>query len=119
MTDTSNSGFDLNRPTIIWILYLAGFVVGITALIGIVLAYVWAGEAHEPWEDTHYRYAIRTFWISIALAVAGVIISVITIGLGAFIVWPLIAIWFAVRSVRALLAAQRHEGVIGVESWLW
>ncbi len=116
MADTPSTGFDLNRPTIIWILYLAGFVAGITAIIGLVLAYVWAGEAHEPWEDSHYRYAIRTFWIALLYSAICTVLVFLVVGIFGYF---LVAIWMAIRSVRALLAAQRREPVIGVESWLW
>lgn len=34
------SGFELNNPTIISLLYLASFVVGVTGIIGVVLAFV-------------------------------------------------------------------------------
>src|SRR3546814_3246727 len=52
---STNASFDLNRPTIVALLYLASFLTGITALIGLVLAYVWKNEPHEPWEPSHYR----------------------------------------------------------------
>ena len=32
-------------------------------IIGVILAYVWNGETHESWQDCHFRYHIRTFWI--------------------------------------------------------
>ena len=31
-------GFDLNRPTIVSLLYLSSFVFGVTAIVGVVLA---------------------------------------------------------------------------------
>ncbi len=34
------SGFEFNRPTIVSLLYLGSFITGITAIIGVVLAYV-------------------------------------------------------------------------------
>ena len=42
---STQSGFDLNKPTIIAILYLTAFLVGITGIVGIVLAFVWKGES--------------------------------------------------------------------------
>jgi uncharacterized membrane protein len=113
----ATSGFDLNRPTVIHLLYLCYFLsFGLAPLIGLVLAYVWAGEAHEAWEDTHYRYAIRTFWIGLLYSVIAGVLMIVLVG---FFLYFLVAIWFAVRSVRAIFAAQRREPVIGVESWLW
>jgi len=114
-----SNDFQMNRPTIISLLYLGSFLAGITTIIAIILAYVWNGEAHEGWEDSHYRYHIRTFWIGIAWTVAAVIGTVVTLGLGAFILFPLVAVWFAVRAIKSLLAAQKHEPIRNVETWLF
>ena len=45
----ANSGFDLNQPTVIALLYLGGFATGISSLIGIVLAHMWADDNQEEW----------------------------------------------------------------------
>ncbi|MGH6781221.1 MAG: DUF4870 family protein [Sphingomonadaceae bacterium] len=110
------SGFDLNHPTIVALLYLASFVIGITGLIGIVLAYVWRGEAAGGWEASHYTFHIRTFWIAL---IAGFISAVLTIVLIGFIGLFAVAIWVIIRSVLALLAAQKRQPIANPESWLW
>ena len=48
------------QAKIIYILYLAGFIVGITPLIGIVMAYMNRGEGSD-WIQSHYQWQIRTF----------------------------------------------------------
>src|SRR5215475_1351101 len=53
--------------TIIYILYLAGFINGITVIIGLVMAYVNLEGAPE-WVQTHYRVQIRTFWVGLLIA---------------------------------------------------
>jgi len=40
-----SSGFLLNNPTIVSLLYLGGFITGISALVGLVLAYVWSSDS--------------------------------------------------------------------------
>ncbi len=134
------SEFEMNRSTIISLLYVASFLVGITSIIGVVLAYVWngeaheswedshytplasqrcsPGEAHESWEDSHYRYHIRTFWIGMVWGVAALAASVATLFLLAWVFFPLVAVWFVARAIKALLAAQKHEPVANVTTWL-
>lgn len=115
----TTSDFRMNRPTVISLLYLGSFLAGITTLIGVILAYVWRNEPHEGWEDSHYRYHIRTFWIGFiwtGVALAG---SIVTLFLFAWLFFGLVAVWFAVRAVKALLAAQKNEPVQNVESWLF
>jgi len=48
------SSFDFNQPTIVAVLYLVGPFIGISGLIGLVLAYVWRSEKPDSWEATHY-----------------------------------------------------------------
>jgi uncharacterized membrane protein len=114
-----SSGFDANRPTIIAILYLASWVTGsIAGIIGGILAFVWKGEPHDGWMDSHYEYLINTFWIALAGTTLGVILTV-TIILS-FIGIPLIfgvGIWTTVRSVMSLINAQKQEPMPNAQSW--
>ncbi|MCZ6886016.1 MAG: hypothetical protein O7E53_06625, partial [Alphaproteobacteria bacterium] len=89
MTDqaAATSGHDPaegKTANIVYILYLVGLIVGITSLVGIVMAYVNRGSAPE-WVQTHYRYQIRTFWIGLLYSVIGVAAMIILIG------WVIIA----------------------------
>ena len=111
----TSQNFQLNRPTVIALLYLGSFITGITALVGLVLAYVWKNELHAPWETDHYRWHIRTFWIGIVYSLICTLLVFILIGVLLYVV---VAIWFAVRTIKALLAAQRQEPLPNVETWL-
>lgn len=116
---TPVGGFDFNRPTIIGLLYLASWVSGgLTGLIGGVLAFVWKGDQHQPWEATHYTYLINTFWIMfVGTAIAFVltvtlIFAIFGIPLGFFV-----GIWATVRAVMSLVKAQRREPMPNPGSW--
>ena len=78
---SGGGGFDLNQPTIISLLYLGGYVTGISAIVGVVLGYVWRSEPKAGWEVSHYAYLIRTFWIGLIGSVVGVVLTVILIGI--------------------------------------
>ena len=106
-------------PTIVALLYAASLVTGLTALVGVVMTYVWQGGAEAMWEESHFRFHIRTFWIGLAIGLVGAVISVITLGLAGFIIYPLLALWFAVRTIKALLAGQKRLAIANVERWVW
>jgi uncharacterized membrane protein len=113
---TPAGSFDFNRPTIISLLYLASFITGITGIIGVVLAFVWKGEAHEPWEATHYTYLINTFWIGLAGSVLGFLLMIVLIG---FLIWMATAALVIVRIVLSLVAAQRRTAMPNPGSLAW
>jgi uncharacterized membrane protein len=108
-------GFDLNHPTIVSLLYIASCVTGVTAIVGLVLSYVWRGDTAGGWEQSHYTYLIRTFWIGLVAGFVGVILSAVLIGIPLLIA---VAVWFVVRSVLSLVRAQRRESMPDPET-LW
>ena len=84
------------QAKIIYVLYLAGFVTGITPLIGLVMAYM-ARSTSPSWLDTHYRFQIRTFWLGLLYGVIGVLLIVVVIG---FLVLLAEAVWMIIRCVK-------------------
>lgn len=109
------SSFDFNQPTIISVLYLSGFMLGVTWIVGVVLAYVWKSEAKAEWEISHYTYLIRTFWIGFIGTVISIILMIILIG---FLLWAAVAVLMVVRCVLSLINAQKQEPMPNPETWL-
>ena len=112
---TPVGGFEFNRPTIVGLLYLGSLITGVSGLIGLVLAYVWKGEPHQPWEKTHYIYLIRTFWIGLAASVVGALTIIIGIGV---LICLATALWVLVRTLVALIKAQNREAMPDPRTWL-
>ena len=113
---TSAPQFEFNRPTIISLLYLASFLTLFSVVAGLVLAYVWRGEPHEPWEQSHFTFLIRTFWIGLGFSVICAVLSLVLVGLLGF---AAIGVWIVVRSVMALVAAQKHAPIRHPLKLLW
>jgi uncharacterized membrane protein len=99
---------------VIYILYLAGFVIGITPLIGVVLAYVNRGRS-AAWIETHYTWAIRTFWIGLLYALISFILAFILVG---FLLMLATAVWFILRCIFGLQALTRDEPMKNPQSWV-
>lgn len=111
----SSSSFDFNQPTIISLLYISSFLLGITALVAVVLAYVWKDQPQGDWEASHYAYHIRTFWIALIGSVVSVVLMVVLIG---FLLWLAVAVLVVVRSVMSLINAQKREPMPNPDTWL-
>jgi uncharacterized membrane protein len=99
---------------VIYILYLAGLVIGISGLVAIVLAYINRGKS-EAWIETHYTWAIRTFWIGLLYALVSVLLMFVMIG---FLLIFATAVWFIIRCVIGLQMVGRNEPIRNPESWM-
>ena len=109
----SANKIDFNTPTVIYILYLLGFVLGITPLVGLVMAYI-NRSAAEPWMQSHYTFQIRTFWIGCLYSLVSVVLMLVLVG---FLVWIFVTIWYIVRCVQGLMAANRGEPMSNPTTW--
>src|ERR1700709_2000990 len=63
-------------------LFLVAFLNGVTAVIGVVLAYVMRGNAAGTVWESHFRNLIRVFWVSVIMMV--VVIAIVVEGFGGF-----------------------------------
>lgn len=101
------SSFEMNHPTIIALLHLGGFLTGgLGNLVAVILAFVWKGEPHEAWEDSHYQYLINTFWIGLVGSCVSFILLFVLIGV---LTWLAVAALVIVRAVLSLIKAQKRE----------
>lgn len=101
-----SASFDFNNPTIVSLLYLSSFILGVTAIVGVVLAYVWRGEEHPDWQDSHYQYLINTFWIGLVGGFISVLLMLVLIG---FLLIVAVAVLVVVRCVLSLINAQKQQ----------
>ena len=104
-----------DNAKVIYILYLVSLLVGLTALIGLVMAYINRGQAYGTWAETHYTYQIRTFWIGLLYAFVSILLMFVLIG---FLLILVVLIWWIVRCVKGLQWASAGEPVPNPQSWL-
>ncbi len=100
---------------LIYILYLVGLAVGLTSVIGVVMAYLNRGKS-SGWVETHYTYQIRTFWMALLYSLASFLLMVIFIG---FITIFLTVIWYIIRCIKGMQLSSRKEAVPDPQTFLW
>lgn len=98
---------------VIYILYLVGFVIGITAIVGIVMAYLNRGKA-GGFVESHYTWQIRTFWIALLASIVSAILFVVVIGVPLMIA---VAVWVIIRVVKGIMALNKNEPISDPLSW--
>lgn len=103
------------QAKIIYILYLAGFVVPFTGVIGVVMAYINRSDAPD-WLRAHYQFQIRTFWIGFLYVIIGFFTTFILIG---FLILLFYLIWLIVRCVKGMKMLDLKREPENVTGWLF
>ena len=111
MTDTTPTTQNHLMPSkIIYGLYALGyFTGGLTWLAGVIYAYLERGK--DALLDTHLRFQIRTFWISLLLWFVG-LLGIFALGLGYFMLLFLV-VWGITRIISGFLLANEGKPVTG------
>ena len=99
---------------IVYICYLATFVVGVSGVVGLVLAYINRDTAAD-WLKSHYTFQIRTFWIGLAFSFVSFVLCFLLIG------FPLLFatfVWFVVRCALGIDKLLKREAYPNPASWI-
>lgn len=92
--------------TLIYVLYAASFLVGITAIVAIIMNYIKKGDVAGTFLESHFRWQIRTFWFGLLWSVVGGLLMVVVVG------WAVIAanfVWLIYRIVKGLLRLNENK----------
>ena len=100
MLTTENEKSKKTLTTIIYALYAASLLVGITAIVAIIINYVKKEDVAGTFLESHFRWQIRTFWFGLLWSILGLMTFLIAIG------WFVIiatGIWIIYRIVKGWL----------------
>jgi uncharacterized membrane protein len=100
---------------IIYICYLISIIIGITAIIGLIMAYVNKDDAPD-WLTSHYQFQIRTFWIGALYLLVGVMFSQFFFGLFIILFW---VFWLIVRCIKGIKYLDRSAAYPDPKGWLF
>jgi uncharacterized membrane protein len=125
---TSGAEEDKVLPAVVYGLYLLGCTNGLTILVGLIVAYVNRDTA-GPINESHYTFAIRTFWLGIiwfligaAILGIGIPLSVVLIGIPLLVlggtIMGAVGLWFVVRCVLGIYYLVRGEAYPRPRAWL-
>jgi uncharacterized membrane protein len=97
----------------VYILYLVGFLTGITVLVGLIIAYL-QREKTDRVSQSHFQFQITTFWIGLLYFFVGLL--TFHVGIGALILlWYIV--WTVIRCVKGLLALNMGDPIRNPNSW--
>lgn len=97
--------------TVIYALYAASLLVGITAIAAIVMNYIKKDDVAGTFLESHFRWQIRTFWFGMLWGVLGMISMFFFIGWlvlianGVWIIYRIVKGWLALNDNKPMYAA--------------
>ena len=81
----------------VYILQALGFVLPITAVIGVIVNYIKDDDVRGTWLESHFAWQKATFWWGLLWLVIGTGLTIIWIG---YLVLPVVTIWLIYRIAR-------------------
>lgn len=85
---------------IVYILYIASIVVGLTSIVAIIMNYIKRDEVKGTWLESHFSWQIKTFWYTLVIGLIGSLLTVVLIG---FPILLAVGIWYIYRVVKGLI----------------
>lgn len=99
----------------VYILYLLSLFLPFLSIVGVVIAYVFKGNAGEVLRS-HYRFQIRTFWMWFLYACIGLALTLVFIG---WLILLFVFIWLLVRCIVGLKCLYERKPVPNPGSWMF
>lgn len=99
---------------LIYFLYLFAPILGLTPLIAIVFAYLNRGKS-EAWIETHYIWAIRTFWVGFFGTILSIMLMYVIVG---FLTMLILTILIIARCITGLEALGRKAPIRDPRAWV-
>jgi uncharacterized membrane protein len=93
---------------------LGSFLFGWPSIIAVIVSYIYRGDARGTWLESHFRWAIRTFWIALAIAAVVLLLSLplmlvligfATLPVGLFV----LGVWAVYRIARGWLRLNARQ----------
>ncbi len=80
-----------------YLLLVLGLLVGVTSFIAVIIAYLKVGDVRGHWLESHFRWQITTFWVTLLFSLVGIALTLVLVGyLVLFITW----LWAIYRIVK-------------------
>lgn len=93
---------------VIYALYAASFINGLTAIVGVIIAYAKRNDARGSWQESHFDWLIRTFWWGLLFMVLGAAATIVFVG---FLIMFLAGVWIVWRLAKGWLRLGQWRGI--------
>lgn len=112
---TTNNTTGAGTAKLVYLLYLISLLIGVTAVVGLIVAYVNRDDA-PGWLQSHYQFQIRTFWIGGLYMLVGIMLLQFLIGL---LILLFFILWLIVRCAKGIKYLDKEEAYPEPGSWMF
>lgn len=110
---------DRNFSYIVYGLYIAGVLIMLLPIIGLIMAYIKRNEVGGILQ-THLNYCIGTFWkASVFWCISLFLIVTIVLAPIAWVVAMLTFAWYLARCIKGIILLSKGQSVDNPRTWLW
>jgi uncharacterized membrane protein len=93
---------------------VGSFLFGWPSIIAVIVSYIYRGDARGTWLESHFTWAIRTFWIALVIAAVVALLSLplmlVVIGFGTWVLgMGLLGLWAIYRVTRGWLRLNNRQ----------
>lgn len=93
---------------------VGSFLFGWPSIIAVIVSYIYRGDARGTWLESHFTWAIRTFWIALAIAAVVALVSLplmlVIVGFGTWALGlGLLGLWAIYRVARGWLRLNNRQ----------
>ena len=91
---------------------VTAFLTGWPSIIAVILNYIKRGDTYGTYLESHFRWQIRTFWITCAWAIVATLLAITIIGIPfAYAIAVGVGLWVLYRMVSGLLKLNEHRAM--------
>lgn len=93
---------------LVYALQAAGFLFGLTWIVGVVINYLKIDAVRNTWLETHFNWQLRTFWLGLAGMAVAWLLMVVKIGV---LIGFAVTVWAVYRVAKGWLALNDRKAM--------
>lgn len=109
-TSTGVNQSEKQFALIVYILQAVSILIGITSIVGVIMNHVKSGSLTDPVIKSHNSWQIRTFWWMLLWSVLCMIVTTVTLGIGA-ILFLVPIVWYIYRVVKGIMRLNSGQAI--------
>ena len=97
-----------NVVLVIYVLYALAVLTGISAIAGVIVAYIKRDDVQGTWLASHIDWQLKTFWWGLMLSIISFVLMMVVVG---FLMWIVVACWLIYRVAKGWLRLNDNREV--------